>query len=89
VITLDSDPASPNRSCFLDYFVYKTSSTARKTLLIDDNDPGVAYSPGSWIFGTSDESLEGTQHVSTSAGSWAAVSFDGASLYILYIVECN
>ncbi|KAJ7364568.1 hypothetical protein DFH08DRAFT_950142 [Mycena albidolilacea] len=58
-------------------------TTARKTLLIQDDDPGVAYSPGGWIFGTSDESLEGTQYVSPSARSWAAVSFDGIGISVL------
>ncbi|KAJ7364564.1 hypothetical protein DFH08DRAFT_766326, partial [Mycena albidolilacea] len=35
VITLDSDPASPNRSCFLDYFVYKTSTQEEGSKTLD------------------------------------------------------
>ncbi|KAJ7364573.1 hypothetical protein DFH08DRAFT_839561 [Mycena albidolilacea] len=83
VITLDPDPSSSNRAFFLDYFVYNTTSTAGKTLLIDDNHPGVTYSPGGWTFGTSDDSLQSTQHISTDPGAWAIVSFDGIGISVL------
>ncbi|KAJ7711292.1 hypothetical protein B0H14DRAFT_3639900 [Mycena olivaceomarginata] len=51
VITVDQDTAlsqqaNPlNRTFFLNYFIYKTTSTAGKPGVIDDNDLSVTYSP--------------------------------------------
>ncbi|KAJ6511167.1 hypothetical protein C8R45DRAFT_402134 [Mycena sanguinolenta] len=66
---------------FLDYFVYITNSTAGQTLLIDDTDASVDYSPDGWqSFNSTDNCLESTQHVSTSIGSWATASFNGTGI---------
>ncbi|KAJ7364557.1 hypothetical protein DFH08DRAFT_274640 [Mycena albidolilacea] len=87
VITVDQDtPLSQqvnplNRTLFLDYFIYKTTSTAGKTVVIDDNDPSVTYSP-KWNPDHSDSRLENTRHVSNTQldGAWAAVSFNGTGI---------
>ncbi|KAF7361042.1 hypothetical protein MSAN_01134700 [Mycena sanguinolenta] len=72
---------SPTPAFFLDYFIYNTTSTAGKTLLIDDTDGSVTYSPEGWqSFNSTDNSLERTQHVSTLVGSWAAASFNGTAI---------
>jgi hypothetical protein len=74
---------SLDRTFFLDYFVYNTASAAGKTVLFDDNDASLAYSPD-WQSNTgSDRSLQGTEHVSTAAGAWVALSFEGEDTYFL------
>ncbi|KAJ7711303.1 hypothetical protein B0H14DRAFT_698742 [Mycena olivaceomarginata] len=71
VITVDQDTSlSPqgnpsNGTFFLDYFIYKTTSTAGKTVVIDDSDPSVTYSP-KWLLAGSDSRLESTRHLSNS-----------------------
>ncbi|KAJ7711296.1 hypothetical protein B0H14DRAFT_2645839 [Mycena olivaceomarginata] len=87
VITVDQDASlSPhvNPTFLLDYFIYKTTSTAGKTVVIDDNDPSVTYSP-KWNLNHSDSQLESTRHVSNTQldGAWAAVSFNGAAYFFL------
>jgi hypothetical protein len=86
VVTVDQDssPDSSDRPFFLDYFVYNATSAAGKTVLFDDNDASLAYSPD-WQANTdSDSSLQGTEHVSTSAGAWVGLSFEGERTYLLY-----
>jgi hypothetical protein len=89
VITVDQDASlsqqvNPlNSTFFLDYFIYQTTSTAGKTVVIDDNDPSVIYSQ--WSPVVSDSRLEGAFHVSNGQldGAWAAVAFNGAAYSIL------
>jgi hypothetical protein len=90
VITVDQDTSlsqqvNPlNSTFFLDYFIYQTTSTAGKTVVIDDTDPSITYSP-KWSTTNPDTRLEGTVHVSNSQldGAWAAVSFNGEAYSIL------
>ena len=93
VVTVNQDTSSNslNRTFFLDYFVYQTTSATGKTMLFDDNDASLVYSPDSdWQVNTgSDGSLERTEHVSTSAGSWVAFSFEGAPAYLLLLNVTN
>ncbi|KAJ7209341.1 hypothetical protein B0H12DRAFT_1330096 [Mycena haematopus] len=85
VITVDEDTSlgqvnKLNRTFFLDYFIYTTTSAAGKTMLIDDSDASVTYSPDGWQSSNdTDDCLESTQHVGT-IGSWAALSFDGTGI---------
>ncbi|KAF8130411.1 hypothetical protein K438DRAFT_1999443 [Mycena galopus ATCC 62051] len=88
VITRTEDQGTPgaklNSTFFLDYFVYTTTATARQSVLFDDSDASVIYSLGGWQPNTtSQDCLEGTQHVSTSAGSWVALSFDGTGISLV------
>ncbi|KAF7361025.1 hypothetical protein MSAN_01132800 [Mycena sanguinolenta] len=76
-VTVDSNS---NVSLFLDYFVYTTTSTAGKALLVDDSDGFVTYSAGWQARNDSDTSLERTEHVSEVVGSWAALSFQGTGI---------
>jgi hypothetical protein len=91
VITVDPSVTSSSqqegplkRAFYLDYFTYQTTSTAGKTVVIDDSDPSVTYSP-KWFQKDSDSRLEGGFHGSNSQidGSWAAVAFNGAAYSIL------
>ncbi|KAJ6511173.1 hypothetical protein C8R45DRAFT_859041 [Mycena sanguinolenta] len=69
---------------YLDYFIYNTTSTAGKMLLIDDTDGSVTYSPDGWVSSnSSDNCLESTQHVSASVGSWAVASFNGTGISVV------
>ncbi|KAJ7300485.1 hypothetical protein DFH08DRAFT_908462 [Mycena albidolilacea] len=80
--TSSSQQESPlKRAFWLDYFIYQTTSTVGKTVVIDDNDPSVTYSP-KWTPNQSDARLESTRHVSNSQldGAWAAVSFNGTGI---------
>ncbi|KAJ7901055.1 hypothetical protein B0H14DRAFT_3852256 [Mycena olivaceomarginata] len=87
VITVDQDTSllpqgNPSSGTFfLDYFIYQTTSTAGKTVVIDDNDPSVTYSP-KWELDPSPERLESTRHASNSQveGAWAAASFNGTGI---------
>ncbi|KAF8146339.1 hypothetical protein K438DRAFT_1869913 [Mycena galopus ATCC 62051] len=82
VVTVDDDSStdSSDRSIFLDYFIYNTTSTAGKTVLFDDSDTSLAYSPD-WQANTgSDSSLQSTEHVSTSAGASVSLSFEGTQI---------
>ncbi|KAF7351992.1 hypothetical protein MVEN_01161400 [Mycena venus] len=82
VVTVDQESStdSSHRGIFLDYFIYNTTSAAGKTVLFDDNDASLAYSPD-WQANTdSDSSLQGTEHVSTSAGAWVSLSFEGTQI---------
>ncbi|KAJ6511177.1 hypothetical protein C8R45DRAFT_1089292 [Mycena sanguinolenta] len=87
VVTVEgqSSRRSPDAKLFLDYFIYTTASTmAGETLLIDDMDASITYSADGWeSSSTSDSSLENTQHVSTSVGSWAATSFNGTGISLV------
>ncbi|KAF7361050.1 hypothetical protein MSAN_01135700 [Mycena sanguinolenta] len=91
VTVLDSDSESRgmhdpfrNPAFYLDYFIYNTTSTAGKTLLIDDTDASVTYSADGWRSDNdTDTCLESTQHVSASVGSWAAVSFNGTGISVV------
>ncbi|KAF7334551.1 hypothetical protein MVEN_02285000 [Mycena venus] len=90
VVTIDQDVPLPtanplNRTFFLDYFVYTTTSAAGKTVLIDDNDRSVTYSDSdNWQSSDdSDDCLERTNHVSMSAGSWVAVPFNGTQISLI------
>ncbi|KAF8146314.1 hypothetical protein K438DRAFT_1939662 [Mycena galopus ATCC 62051] len=91
VITVDHDTSTPppnsfNGTFFLDYFVYTpTAAAGQSILLFDDNDARVTYSPDGWQNGSSVDCLEGTQHVSTSAESWAALSFNGTGISLVGI----
>lgn len=80
VVTVDQDTSTNvlNRTFFLDYFVYQTTSAAGKTVLFDDTDASLTYSQGWQAINDSDSSLEGTQHLSESVGSSVALSFEGA-----------
>ncbi|KAJ6511184.1 hypothetical protein C8R45DRAFT_814506 [Mycena sanguinolenta] len=89
-VTVDHDSSlgaavnPENRTFFLDYFIYTTASTAGQTLLIDDTDASVTYSPNGWQnFNSTDSCLESTQHVNKAVGSWATASFSGTILYPL------
>ncbi|KAF7341325.1 Right-handed parallel beta-helix repeat-containing protein [Mycena venus] len=81
-VTVDQDTSlnSLDRTFFLDYFVYNTASAAGKTVLFDDNDASLVYSPNWQANTNSDSSLQGTEHVSTSAGAWVALSFEGTQI---------
>ncbi|KAJ7209343.1 hypothetical protein B0H12DRAFT_423759 [Mycena haematopus] len=87
VITVDEDTSlgqvnKLNRTFFLDYFIYTTTSAAGKTMLIDDSDASVTYSPDGWqSFNNSDDCLESTKHIG-AVGSWAALSFDGTGITV-------
>ncbi|KAJ6479667.1 hypothetical protein C8R45DRAFT_355244 [Mycena sanguinolenta] len=78
-LTVTVDPNS-NISLFLDYFVYTTTSTAGKALLVDDSDGSITYSAGWQARNDSDTSLERTEHVSEAVGSWASLSFQGTGI---------
>ncbi|KAF7361043.1 Right-handed parallel beta-helix repeat-containing protein [Mycena sanguinolenta] len=80
VVTNDQDL---NRTFFLDYFIYITTSTTGKTLLIDDTDASVTYSPGWQSENSTETCLESTRHVSSAAESWAAVSFNGTGISVI------
>lgn len=61
------------------YFVYNTTSTAGKSVLIDDSETGViTYSPDWQAYNDSDGGLQRTQHVSGVGGSSVALCFEGA-----------
>ncbi|KAF8166127.1 hypothetical protein K438DRAFT_1617190 [Mycena galopus ATCC 62051] len=83
-VNQDSSTDSSNRSIFLDYFIYNTTSTAGKTVLFDDSDANLAYSPDWQVNTASSSSLQGTEHVSTSAGASVSLSFEGERTYPLY-----
>ncbi|KAF8124025.1 hypothetical protein K438DRAFT_1893841 [Mycena galopus ATCC 62051] len=82
VVTVDQDSSTDasNRSIFLDYFIYNTTSTAGKTVLFDDSDAILSYSPDWQVNTDSDSSLRGTEHVSTSARASVALSFQGTQI---------
>ncbi|KAF8175462.1 hypothetical protein K438DRAFT_1979693 [Mycena galopus ATCC 62051] len=88
VITVDNDssllphPNSTTGTFFLDYFVYNTTAAVEQPLF-DDSDASVIYSPGGWQSGNSTDCLESTQHVSASAESWAALSFNGTGISLV------
>ncbi|KAF8152684.1 hypothetical protein K438DRAFT_1987838 [Mycena galopus ATCC 62051] len=84
LVTVDQDSSmdSSDRSIFLHYFVYNTTSAVGKLVLFDNNDTSLAYSPD-WQANTdSDSSLQGTEHVSMSAGAWVALSFAGTRILL-------
>jgi hypothetical protein len=88
-IIVDHDSNLDNKqTLFLDYFVYTTTSTTRKSVLIDDSDTRVTYSQDWEAQNDSDGSLERTQHVSTSAGSWVSLAFEGSHSYLPFF-ECD
>ncbi|KAJ7364562.1 hypothetical protein DFH08DRAFT_1073226 [Mycena albidolilacea] len=82
-VTVDNLASTLGPTFFLDYFVYTPTSTTGKTVLIDDNDAGVTYSP-QWQERTdSDSSLKRTEHVSEAVGAWASISFEGTGISII------
>ncbi|KAF7334557.1 Right-handed parallel beta-helix repeat-containing protein [Mycena venus] len=84
VVTVDQDATlNPNHTFLLDYFVYDTTSTAGKTLLIDDGDSSITYSLNWQSVNNADDCLERTKHVSESAGSWATVTFQGTQISLV------
>jgi len=72
-----------NKTFFLDYFVYTPTAAGQSVFLFDDSDASVIYSPGGWQNHSSVECLESTQHVSTSAESWAALPFNGTGISLV------
>ncbi|KAF7344155.1 hypothetical protein MVEN_01705700 [Mycena venus] len=83
-IIVDHDSNLDNeQTLFLDYFVYTTTSTARKSVLIDDSDTRVTYSQDWDAQNNSDASLERTQHVSTSGGAWVSLTFEGTQISLI------
>jgi len=89
VVTVDQDTSlgasvNPlNRTFFLDYFVYNTTSTAGKPVVIDDSDASVKYSTEWKAVNDSDSSLERTEHVSGAVGSAVALSFEGTQISLI------
>jgi len=79
-ITVDQDPSNPNATIFLDYFVYTTASPAGRTMLIDDSNTNLTYSPDWQTINDCDNCLEGTQHISESPGAWVAFTFEGTQI---------
>jgi hypothetical protein len=92
-ITVDQDTSiNPSRTIFLDYLVYTPTSAAGKTILFDDSDESISYSPEGWqSHDNSATFLESTQHVSESAGSWVALTFEGAHSDCLFLtqIQCS
>jgi len=82
VVTVDQDSStdSSNRSIFIDYFIYNTTSTAGKTVLFDDSDASLVYSPDWQANTASSSSLQGTEHVSMSVGASVFLSFEGTQI---------
>ncbi|KAJ6576057.1 hypothetical protein DFH09DRAFT_1150288 [Mycena vulgaris] len=66
---------------FLDYLLYNTTSTAGKTIFVDDSDSGVEYSSG-WQLNNSDPYFQHTTHFSGSPGSWFSFTFEGTALSV-------
>jgi hypothetical protein len=60
----------------LDYFLYNTTSTAGKTVFIDDSDPRIQYESG-WVRGQDNNSFQHTVHTSQSSGSVMSFTFEG------------
>jgi hypothetical protein len=63
-------------SISLDYFLYNTTSTAGKTVFIDDSDPRIQYESG-WVRGQDVNSFQHTVHTSQSTGSVLSFTFEG------------
>ncbi|KAJ7797909.1 hypothetical protein B0H14DRAFT_3546654 [Mycena olivaceomarginata] len=78
-VTFNTTDITPE-TLFLDYFVYKTASAASKTILVDDSDPSLIYSPDWQRQDDCDTCIERTQHVSASAGAWVAFNFEGSQI---------
>ncbi|KAF8158787.1 hypothetical protein K438DRAFT_2026036 [Mycena galopus ATCC 62051] len=81
-IVVDHDSKISNaRTLFLDYFVYNTTSTAEKSVLIDDSETVViTYSPDWQACNDCDSNLQRTQHVSGADGSSVALCFEGTQI---------
>ncbi|KAJ6544681.1 hypothetical protein DFH09DRAFT_34653 [Mycena vulgaris] len=82
-ITITSSGTShTSQNIFLDYFLYNTTSTAGKTLFLDDNDARVVYS-SEWNASSSEGFFRNTVHVSKSPSSTVSLTFEGnyVSLY--------
>ncbi|KAJ7704863.1 hypothetical protein B0H17DRAFT_695884 [Mycena rosella] len=62
---------------FLDYFMYNTTSTAGKTLFIDDADLRVEYSSSGWEPFSVNGNFKQTSHSSTSPGATVTLNFEG------------
>ncbi|KAJ7704866.1 hypothetical protein B0H17DRAFT_695946 [Mycena rosella] len=60
---------------FLDYFIYNTTSTAGKTLFIDDADLRVEYSASGWKPFSVNGVFKQTSHSSTSPGATVTLNF--------------
>ncbi|KAF7362780.1 hypothetical protein MVEN_00627700 [Mycena venus] len=80
---VDNDSNLEFRTLFLDYFVYTTTSTAGKLVLIDDTDTVLTYSPGWKAITNTTGSLESTQHVAPLTASWVALSFEGIRISLI------
>ncbi|KAJ7869525.1 hypothetical protein B0H13DRAFT_2350915 [Mycena leptocephala] len=63
----------------LDYFLYNTTSTAGKTVFIDDSDPRIRYESG-WEQRVDNNSFQHTNHASQSAGAVLSFTFEGSSI---------
>jgi hypothetical protein len=61
----------------LDYFLYNTTSTAGKTLFIDDSDPRIQYD-SDWERVQDNNSFQHTVHMSQSTGAVMSLNFEGA-----------
>ncbi|KAK7018406.1 hypothetical protein R3P38DRAFT_1299656 [Favolaschia claudopus] len=95
VVTVDHDTATPqvnqlNRTFFLDYFIYNTSSVNAPGTkeFIDDTDAKVIYSDH-WNAGKDDGSLQGTFHTNKLPGAWAAIKFQGTSISLFGATSGN
>ncbi|KAJ6530928.1 hypothetical protein DFH09DRAFT_1093324 [Mycena vulgaris] len=79
-ITITSSGTShTSQNIFLDYFLYNTTSTAGKTLFLDDNDARVVYS-SEWNASSSEGFFRNTVHVSKSPSSTVSLTFEGNSV---------
>ncbi|KAJ7490740.1 hypothetical protein FB451DRAFT_1389505 [Mycena latifolia] len=75
LITHDSSEIQKS-AIFLDYILYNTTSTAGKTLFVDDSDARAEYSSG-WNTTDGNGNFKQAAHLSTSAGSSVSLAFEG------------
>ncbi|KAJ7490753.1 hypothetical protein FB451DRAFT_1389518 [Mycena latifolia] len=76
LITHMSLPGNQTGKIFLDYILYNTTSTAGKTLFVDDSDAHAEYSLG-WNTTGGNGNFKQAAHLSTSAGSSVSLAFEG------------
>ncbi|KAJ6530929.1 hypothetical protein DFH09DRAFT_1183698 [Mycena vulgaris] len=76
ITATSSGTSHTNQNIFLDYFMYNTTSTAGKTLFLDDSDARVVYS-GEWNASSSEGFFQNTVHVSKSPSSTVSLTFEG------------
>ncbi|KAJ7490752.1 hypothetical protein FB451DRAFT_625500 [Mycena latifolia] len=75
LITQDSSEIQKS-VIFLDYILYNATSTAGKTLFVDDGDARAEYSSG-WNVTGGNGNFEQAAHFSTSVGSSVSLAFEG------------